>query len=88
MEWNVFCIYLAYAFFGGAAGTASAGFAGYSLAGLAAAIGSLPLPLMAFLAFVLLAVPIFGQLYPKLVPFLVRRCMGLSAFPLPTTAHT
>lgn len=69
MEWNVFCIFLSYALFGGVG--ASAGYTGYKLPSLLSALTSLPLPLMAFLAFVLLLVPIYGQLYPKEVPFLV-----------------
>jgi len=69
MEWNVFCIYLSFALFGGAG--ASTGFTGYSIASLADALASLPLLLGCFLAFVLLFVPVYGQLYPKRVPFLV-----------------
>ena len=73
MEWNVFCLYLSTALFygGGEADSASAGYVGYGgPLGLLGAAQSLPLYLMAFLAFVLLAVPIYGQLYPKQVPFL------------------
>jgi hypothetical protein len=69
MEWNVFCMYLSYCFFGGVG--ASAGYTGYSLDTLVSTASSLPAALAAFLALVLLSIPVFGQLHPKLVPFLV-----------------
>jgi hypothetical protein len=63
-------MYLSYALFGGVG--ASAGYTGYGgAAGVWAAASSLPPSLLGFLAFVLLAVPVYGQIYPKEVPFLV-----------------
>ena len=73
MEWNVFCVYLSYAMFGGAnvTGSISSGYTGYTLSSLFHAYTNLPIYLLVFLTFVLIVVPIYGQLYPKRVPFLV-----------------
>ena len=50
--------------------TQPTGYAGYSPSALATAVMAMPLPMLAFLGFVLVAVPLYGQLYPKQVPFL------------------
>ena len=65
MEWNVCCLYLIQALF------VADGFAGYTPAGLLTAVGATPPVFLAWLLFVLLAVPLYGQLFPKEVPFLV-----------------
>ena len=65
MEWNVMCLYLVHALF------SQPGYAGYTAAALASTITTtMATPLAVFLAVVLLAVPFYGQLYPKEVPFL------------------
>ena len=69
MEWNVFCVFMSYCLFGG--GGMSVGYTGYSMSSLTAAYLGLPMYLWMFLTFVLLAVPVYGQIYPKQVPFLV-----------------
>jgi hypothetical protein len=65
MEWNVCCLYLIQALF------VADGFAGYTPASLLTAVGATPPVFLAWLLFVLLAVPLYGQLFPKEVPFLV-----------------
>jgi len=69
MEWNVFCVFMSYCLFGGVG--MSSGYTGYSMSSLTAAYLGLPMYLWLFLTFVLLAVPVYGQIYPKRVPFLV-----------------
>jgi hypothetical protein len=65
MEWNVFCLYISYAIF-----SPTEGFAGYTLGGIWQAAAAMPAPMQAFLGIVLVCVPVYGQLYPKQVPFL------------------
>lgn len=67
-EWNLYCIFMVLALF--SATGAEAGFAGYSLASFRDAVGGLHPLLSVFLLLVLAAVPLYGQLYPKDVPFL------------------
>ena len=69
MEWNVFCIYMSYSMFGNVG--ISSGYTGYTLSSVVSSYLGLPLYLLMFLTFVLLMVPIYGQIYPKRVPFLV-----------------
>ena len=69
MEWNVFCIYMSYSMFGNVG--ISSGYTGYTLSSVVSSYLGLPLYLLLFLTFVLLMVPIYGQIYPKRVPFLV-----------------
>lgn len=66
MEWNCFCLFLINALFG------QPEYNGYSVTSLFGAVtSSMATPLVCFLAFVLFMVPLYGQLYPKEVPFLV-----------------
>ena len=66
MEWNVFCIYLVLALF--SAEYSTDGFTGYEVG--TTFLSSMSMALGCFLLFVLVIVPLYGQLYPKRVPFL------------------
>ena len=69
MEWNVFCLYLSYALFGGVG--ASEGFTGHTAQELLGAAAAMPSALLGFLVFVLLIGWLVGWLVSKLVGWLV-----------------
>eukprot|EP00949_MAST-11_sp_MAST-11-sp1_P003960 g3960.t1 len=68
MEWNVLCIYLSVALF--SSGSSESGFGGYSMAELRTGFAEMPALHQCLLPLLLFLIPVFGQLYPKLVPFL------------------
>jgi len=73
-EWNVFCIYLTLALFSNH--HSQDAFAGYTLEQVSGLLGGgifqtpIAMALSCFLILVLILVPLYGQLYPKKVPFL------------------
>jgi hypothetical protein len=69
MEWNVFCLFMIHGLFG--SDGVEKGFTGYTAGGFKSALLGMDPKLQCFLFLVLFAVPLFGQLYPKRVPFLV-----------------
>jgi len=79
MEWNCSCIFYVHALFntegsfpfGGGILAAPTGFAGYTLTGFLDTLAAMDPRLLFFLTVVLVSVPLVGNIFPKLVPFLV-----------------
>eukprot|EP00548_Thalassiothrix_antarctica_P009241 CAMPEP_0194152826 /NCGR_PEP_ID=MMETSP0152-20130528/54142_1 /TAXON_ID=1049557 /ORGANISM="Thalassiothrix antarctica, Strain L6-D1" /LENGTH=568 /DNA_ID=CAMNT_0038857669 /DNA_START=68 /DNA_END=1774 /DNA_ORIENTATION=- len=71
MEWNVFCLYLTLALF--SSGYSEDGFTGYKVGTINFFGGGSmmhAITLSCFLFLVLFLIPLYGQIYPKKVPFL------------------